>query len=135
MITCGIDYARWSDLLQYNPQVFLNEVACLVVFYLLAKIFLHQKPVHAKIHSDHRQTILLKTLLFFELLDFIEVLNWCLPGSALQGILAAHEFIAHNLWAINHGLLICIMMGIGLNRPNTGHLSGFKLKGLTTALN
>ena len=28
-----------------------------------------------------------------------------------------------------------LMMGIGLNRPNTGHLSGFKLKGLTMALN
>ena len=63
------------NLLQYNPQVFLNEVACLVVFYLLAKIFLHQKQAHIAIHADHHHIFLLKILLFFELLDLTEVFN------------------------------------------------------------
>ena len=73
LITCGIDYARWSDLLQYNPLVFRNEVACWVAFYWLAKIFLHQKPAHITIHADHHHIFLCKSLLFFELLDLIEV--------------------------------------------------------------
>ena len=64
-----------NNLLQYNFQEFLNEVACRVVFYLFAKMSLRQRPVHVKIHSDHHQKALLKNLLFFELMDCVGFSN------------------------------------------------------------
>ena len=73
----------WNYLLQYNFEEFPNEVACQVFFYWFATMFLHQRPVHAKIHWDHHQKVLLKILLFFESMDWVEFSNERLQDGAL----------------------------------------------------
>ena len=73
----------WNYLLQYNFEEFPNEVACQVVFYWFATMFLHQRPVHVKIRLDHHQKVLLKILLFFESMDWVEFSNERLQDGAL----------------------------------------------------